>query len=64
MKTETLSDHLWAFAGIILDWFIGALVVLVCWNSLFPEWYNLPALTYWRAFALYGVVQTLLYRSK
>lgn len=44
----------------ILAWFIGAVIVWMCWNALFPVWISmLPAITYWKAFALVGVARTL-----
>lgn len=47
----------------IVNWFVSALVLWLFWDALFPEWVNLPALTFWRAFALIGISKTLLPRS-
>lgn len=60
VKTYELAGKI---LGSALNWPLRALILWLCWNGIFPDWVNVPALTYWRAFALTGVVMCLLPRK-
>ena len=42
-------------------WFAHAGIWWGCWNTLFPRWEpSVPAITYWQAFALVGLIRMLI----
>lgn len=56
MKTENAVTDI---AIVVLTFAISTVIFWFCWNAIFPDWVNLPALTYWRAVALLMVVRAL-----
>ena len=53
---ENLIKELFVYAFNIL---IGALIVMVSWNYVVPDLFNLDILTYWRSLVLLILTGTL-----
>ena len=60
MTTNGISNEIASqlFAGLLVILF-SSLIVYLCWNNLVPEIFNLPRLSFFKAFLLYILCSSL-----
>ena len=54
---EDLIKELFVYA---FNLFIGALIIMLSWNYLMPDLFNLEAVSYWQALVMLILTGTLL----
>ena len=57
---DTVSDRLVSIVSIALGMFLLGFIIMLLWNFVCPDVFNLPATTYWQGCAI-GLLARILF---
>jgi ABC-type phosphate transport system permease subunit len=57
---DTVSDRLVSIVSIALGMFLLGFIIMLLWNFVCPDVFNLPAITYWQGCAI-GLLARILF---